>query len=162
MSWVTVGVAAVGVITNLKAGRDRKAAADFEAAGLQRQGQQDIASSQRDAEEQRHQAQLVASRVQALAGGGGGDPTVMKIQSGISAEGEYRALTALYGGTERAAGRNDAASARMLEGKNAQKASYYSAASSLIGAGGTLYGRYGGGGPTNYNTGKWGEKGPGE
>ena len=31
MSWVAVGVAAVGVITSLKAGRDRKAAADFEA-----------------------------------------------------------------------------------------------------------------------------------
>ncbi len=63
---------------------------------------QAIAVGQRGALEERRKADLVASRVIALAGGGGGDPTVMNIIADIESEGVYRASVAMYEGEESA------------------------------------------------------------
>ena len=109
-------------------------------AGLER------ASSQREAMEERRKARLLQSRGQAVAaasGGGADDPTIVNLMADIAGEGEYRSLTALYEGNERAFGLEAEAKARRKEAKNAKIAGYIDAGSTLIGAGSSMAQRYG-------------------
>ncbi|MGH6629477.1 MAG: hypothetical protein ACREB3_07075, partial [Burkholderiales bacterium] len=83
------------------AGERARYAAQFEAWQAERQAGNAIAISQREALEQRRQADLVASRNLALAaasGGGASDPTIVRLLSNIAADGAYRAAVALYEG----------------------------------------------------------------
>lgn len=119
-----------------------------QAQGLDRQAGLERASSQREAIEERRQSRLVQSRglaVAAASGGGADDPTVVNLIANLEGEGEYRALTSLYEGNERAIGMEDEARARRKEAKNIKTASYISAASTMLGAGSSMYDRYGGG-----------------
>ena len=109
-------------------------------AGLER------ASSQREAMEERRKARLLQSRglaVAAASGGGADDPGVVNILADIAGEGEYRSLTALYEGNERAFGLESEAKARRKEAKNVKTAGYIGAASTLLGAGSSMSERYG-------------------
>lgn len=104
------------------------------------------ASSQREAMEQRRQATLTGSRALTLAaasGGGASDPTVMNILANISGEGEYRALTALYDGEEKARSNEFEAGTRRKEAKNTKTAGYIKAGSTILSAGATMADRYG-------------------
>lgn len=79
----------------------------LEALQLEQAAGQERASSQRGAIEQRRQARIAQSRAVALAAASGGsstDATVVNILGDIGAEGEYRALTELFEGSERAHG----------------------------------------------------------
>lgn len=117
-----------------------------EAAQLEQQAGQDRASSQRAAIEQKRQARLLQSAALArgAATGGGDDPTLVNILADIAGEGELRALTALYEGEEEARSKQLQAQARLREAKNVKRASRISAAGQILGAGATLYSRYGG------------------
>lgn len=109
-------------------------------AGLER------ASSQREAMEERRKARLLQSRglaVAAASGGGASDPGVVNLLADIEGEGEYRSLTALYEGNERAAGLESEAKARRKEARNTKISGYIDAASTLIGAGSSMAKRYG-------------------
>lgn len=136
----------------------RQAAADeFVAAQYTQQAGQEVAVAQRRAIEERRQSQLLQSRALAVAaasGAGASDPTIVHLISQISGDGAYRAAVALYDGEEKArqlrlksdASRYEAAAA--LAGGEAQKSAYnVSAMSSLLQGAGTLYTRYGMGGP---------------
>lgn len=140
------------------ANASRQAQADeFAAAQYTQQAGQEVAIAQRRAIEEKRQSQLLQSRALAVAaasGAGASDPTIVHLISQISGEGAYRAALALYDGEEKsrqlhlksAASRYDAAAA--LAGGEAQKSAYnISAASSLLMGAGTLYTRYGMGGP---------------
>ena len=119
-----------------------------EAAGLDRQAGLERASSQREAIEERRQSRLVQSRglaVAAASGAGADDPTVVNLLANLEGEGEYRALTALYEGNERAIGMEDQARARRKEAKNIKTAGIINAASTMLGAGSSMYDRYGSG-----------------
>lgn len=110
-------------------------------AGLER------ASSQRESIEERRQSRLLSSRGLAVAAGSGGgadDPTVVNLLANIEGEGEYRALTALYNGDQRALGLEGEAKARRKEAKNVKTAGLINAASTLIGAASSksMYDRY--------------------
>ena len=116
-----------------------------EAVQLEQMAGQDRASSQFAGAEQRRQARLLQSRALAVAAaqGGASDPTVVNIIADLEAEGEIRALSALFEGEEQARSREMQARARRKEAKNVKKAGLISAAGSVLQAGSTLYQKYG-------------------
>jgi hypothetical protein len=114
------------------AGQDAKAS---EASQLRYAAGAARASSQRAAAEERRQARLVQSRglaVAAASGGGASDPTVVNTLADVAAEGEYRALTALYEGSEKSIGLRKAAKNASAEGSNLALAGFMGGASSLL------------------------------
>src|SRR5690348_3482928 len=108
---IPIGLAVAG--TALRAGGSI-IKSNSEAKDLRRQADQldaqaglERASSQRAAMEEQRQSRLASSRTLALAAASGGaadDPTVANLMAGISGEGEYRALSALYEGDQKALG----------------------------------------------------------
>lgn len=109
--WLQVGSMAIdyfglveqGKIARINAQR-QKLFRDFAVWNAERQGELAVAASQRQALEERRQADLVASRALAVAaasGAGVSDPTVVDIISRTKGEGHYRAAVALYEGEER-------------------------------------------------------------
>lgn len=127
--------------------------ANSQAKALRKEAQQlDIqagaerATSQRSAMEERRQARLTASTALARAaasGAGASDPTVINLIAGLEGEGEFRALTQLYNGEEEARGLEAQARARRKEAKNAKRAGYIGAASTILSAGSTMADRFG-------------------
>ena len=120
--------------------------ADAEARQYEVAAGQSRAAAQRDAAEQRRQARFVQSRAQAVAGGGAGDIGVINRIADIAGEGEYRALTALYEGEDRAAGLEAQARARRYGGDRAQTSGLMSGASSFLEQAPKMFEKYGGGG----------------
>lgn len=111
-----------------------------------------VAASQRQAGEERRQADLAASRALAVAaasGGGVSDPTVVNILANTRGEGAYRAQVALYEGEERSrAIRIAGAGAQDFDdGDSIMAGATAAAAGRLARTGLSLYARYGMGGP---------------
>lgn len=123
-------------------GRAAEKSANFQAAQMEQNAGQARAAAQREAAEQRRQARLTQSRLQALAGGGGGDVSVVKLAADIAGEGELRALTSLYEGEESALGMETAAGARRFEGKQAKRAANLSAFGTVLGDANKLHRKY--------------------
>ena len=138
LSAAGTGISAIGAI---QSGKAQNATAQYQAAQLEAAGKAEQATSQREAEEQRRQARLMQSRARAVgaASGGGID---LELAGDIEAEGEYRALTALWEGTEAAKGRQAQAGAARFEGQAAKKAGYLKAGSTILGGGASLYEKY--------------------
>jgi hypothetical protein len=93
------------------------------------------ASSQRAAVEERRQARLLQSRglaVAAASGGGASDVTVVNTLADVAKEGEYRALSALYEGNERAVGYENAGKVAKAEGRASSLVGFMGGASSLL------------------------------
>lgn len=126
---------------NSKASELRFQAAQMDAqAGLKR------ATAQRSAMDEKRQARLAVSRGQAVAaasGGGASDPTVVNALAGISGEGEYRALTALYNGEEEAQSLEAQAAANRRGAKSVKTAGLLKAGGTILSAGSSLYDRFG-------------------
>lgn len=133
-------------LSSISQGGQANADAQFTASQLEQRAGQTRAAGQREAAEQRRQTRLAQSRLQALAGGGGSDPTVVNLAADIAGEGELRALTSLYGAEERATGDETQAGATRQMGKNARKAGYINAVSSVLSGGSSMYEKYGFGG----------------
>lgn len=137
------------------AGNTADQAASYEATQLDQQAGLSVATSQRLAAEERRKAQLIASRIQALAGGGGLDESVARTTADVYGEGEYRALTAMFEGDERARGLHARAEARRYEGKMAKWSGRMGAISSVLsGASGM---NFGGGGAAGFSGGNMSE-----
>lgn len=127
--------------------------AQFEAAQQDQIAGLERASAQRTAEEERRRARLIESRAIALAASQGGsvaDPTVVDILGDISAEGEYRARTALFEGEQRATNRELAGRVRRFEGRAAKRGASaaaggkrFSGIATAIGQGSSLFEKYG-------------------
>lgn len=139
------------------AGQRQRQAAEFEAEQLEIQSGQSIAAAQRRMLEERRQARLAQSRAQAVAaasGGGASDITVVNLISRIAAEGAYKEEIALYEGMDRSRQLRMAAKSKRFEGASAEQAGAFRqsaydtmALGSLVGGAGSLFGKYGGGGP---------------
>jgi hypothetical protein len=146
MTWVSIGIAAVGAVVTISGQQQQKKAAQgdaaFEAQQLEQAAGRDRATGQRRAEEERRQARLVQSALQARAGGGGLDPTVMNLAADIAGEGEYRALAALYEGEESARGKEESAAAARRTGRARGRAMDYASASTLLSTGSSIYSKY--------------------
>jgi hypothetical protein len=137
---------AISALSSYQRGKQAEADGEFMGAQQEQQAGQDRAAAQRQAIEDRRQARLAQSRLQALAGGAGNDPTVVKLSSDIVGEGELRALTSLYQGEERAKGREVSAQASRIQGDNARSAAYTSGIAQALQSGSSMYQQYGGGG----------------
>jgi hypothetical protein len=140
------------------AGQRRNVASQFEAEQLEQAAGQSVAASQRDAAEEKRKADLLASRALALAAasGGGTDGSVVKIISDLKGEGSYRSAVALYRGEEQARKLRMAGKAKRFEGALAEEQGVQeqggheiAGMASLFTGGASLYGRYGGGGPSS-------------
>ena len=142
-----------------EAGQRQRVASEFAAAQQTQNAGQAIAAAQRKASEQERRSRLVASRALAVSAAGGGsasDTTVENIISDIAGEGAYRAGVELYQGEERARQLRMGADASMYEGAVAEagakakaRAIKTEAFGKLIGSAGSLYGKYGMGGPSS-------------
>jgi hypothetical protein len=145
MSWWAIGISAVSIGTQVmgqqKSKKAAKADAEFEAQQLEASAGRDRASGQRRAAEERRQARLVESALQARAGGGL-DPTIVKLQSDIAGEGEYRALAALYEGEESARGKEASAQANRRTGRARGQAIDYQSTGTILQGASTLYSKY--------------------
>jgi hypothetical protein len=145
LPWLQAGGTALTVLGQGYAGLSAHGAADSEARQLTYAAGQSRASAQRAAVEERRQARLLASRAQAVAaasGGGASDPTVVNTVADIAKEGEYRALTALYEGYDRAKSLDKASATRRSEGNAARMAGLLGAGGTLLSAGGEGFQRY--------------------
>lgn len=143
---LAVGGSLLGAAGTIIGANDEARQLHSQAEQIEIQAGLDRASSQRAAIDERRQAKRVSSRALALAaasGGGASDPTVVNNLADIAGEGEYRALTALYNGEEEARGKEFEAANRRKEAKNVKKAAKFKAAGQILGAGSTLYDRYG-------------------
>ena len=140
------------------AGQRTRVAKEFEAEQLREQSGQAIAVSQRAALEEQRKGRLMASRalaVSAASGGGASDPTIVNLIAGAESEAAYRSAVAMYEGEDRARQLRIGAAAKDYEGAVAeeegnQRASAYKTAraASLFKGGSSLFGKYGGGGPS--------------
>lgn len=137
----------MSVLGQAQAGSQAKRAADSEAQQMRYMAGQARASSQRAAREEKRQARLLESRAQAVAaasGGGATDPTVVKTIADIATEGEYRALSALWEGNERAIGLEKQAKATQAEGRVRRNLGLLGAGSTLLTGGVDWFDKYGG------------------
>ena len=101
------------------AARARQQSLEHQAAQARQSAGQERAAAQRGAIEQRRKGRLLSSRALALAAASGawaGDPTVENILADIGAEGEFRALTELFVGEERARNLEMQADLKIFEG----------------------------------------------
>jgi uncharacterized protein YfiM (DUF2279 family) len=167
-AWVGPAMAAAGAVSSVmggmssasaakEAGARQKTANEFEAAQLDQAAGQAIATSQREAEEQRRNTRMVQSRALALSaasGGGTMDPTVVNLIGDIAGEGAYRAGVALYQGADKARQLGMASSAKRYEGdlavetaNNKAKAYRIQGITGALGSASSLFGKFGAGGP---------------
>lgn len=136
----------LSTVGTISAGRAEDKAAKFQAAQMQQQAGQERAAGQREAIDERRKARLAESRalaVSAASGAGASDPTVLDIMGDLESEGEYRALTALYNGEERARGLESGAAAKRFEGATAKRAGYMKGGATILGGGYSLLDKYG-------------------
>lgn len=146
MGQLAIASTVISALSSYKRGKQAEADSEYVAAQQEQQAGQERAAAQRKAIEDRRQTRLAQSRLQALAGGGGNDPTVVNLAADIAGEGELRALTSLYQGEERATGLEAAAKSTRIQGKNARDAAYISGISQALQNGSSMYTQYGGGG----------------
>jgi hypothetical protein len=136
----------IGAIQSLRGGNAQASA--INASAVQAAGQE-RARAQRVAAEQRRQATLVSSRARAVAGASGGgvtDPTVTNITAELAGEGEYRALSALYEGNDRANGIIDQGRADAYSAKSEGRSGFMKGMTSVLSSGSSLFDKFGGGG----------------
>lgn len=147
----------------MEAGRRKMMSAQSQAAQLDRNATQQVAASQRGAEDDQRQTQLAMSRALAVAaasGGGASDPTIVNTIARLAGEGAYRSMSTLYQGQEQArAMRDQAAMSRysgdvaMADAKTAKDASTFSAMATLaptvLKGASSMYKKYGAASKTN-------------
>lgn len=114
--------AAISGIGTILGGVAANNAAQSEALQLEEKGKEELAASQRDADQKRREGALISSRQQALAassgaGAGADAPTIVKLMTDTAGQAEYNAQVDLYGGKSRKEGLFNAAANRRREGK---------------------------------------------
>lgn len=136
----------IGVLGTIQQGREAKAQAEYQAKVQEQQADEAYASAQRDAAEKYRKGQIMLGDQRAAIAGSGGDltdPSVLDIMGDTAAEIDLAARTDIYRGDQQARGYNDAAINSRITGKNAQRASYLSAAGTLFSGVSNMYSRFG-------------------
>lgn len=148
LSVVGTVVSAAGTIA---AGQAADKAARFEAAQYEMAANEERAAAQQESFKYQRQKKLALSRNQAVAAASGfsaSDASTLDLLGEIEAYGTLQEQMARYGGESRALGLRGQAHAARMSGKAAKTASYFDAASTIIGGASSFFGKYGGGGPT--------------
>lgn len=164
--------AAVGAGGAMAAGQNAAALGRYQQAEYVQQAETATAMGQRGMLEQRRQAGLVQSTLQARAAASGVDPTsgsVLNLSGNIAKRGEYNALMSLSEGENQAAGLYNQGEAASYQGQLTQQADKYAAVGTVASGVGSMfrslsfsnpYGGYGGyGGGYGYGAG-YGGYGP--
>lgn len=144
-------------------GMARKQMAEYEAAQLDIQANDEKASGQREAQQLRREKKLALSRLQAVGAGSGfsaTDPTSLGLSDEIEKYGTYREQVAMQGGIGRESQLESAAAARRFSGDSAlasayasgdiaaaegrakRTASYFSAAGTILGGASSMAEKY--------------------
>ena len=141
------GLASAGKIYGAKMTENSDNAA---AAMLQQEAGASVASGIQGAINDRRQANYVASDAMARAAAGGvsgSSPSVLSVTSQIKEQGEYKALTSIYQGEDRAAEIRSRADQYTAEGRAAMVGGWASGMSNVLQGGTTFYDKYGAGAP---------------
>lgn len=141
---------ALNAFGTARASRAARRQAARERAAAYVQAQSVRASGQMAGFEEQRQARLAHSRALALAAASGAsasDVTATKILSGLDAEGAYRAKVRLYEAENEARLIEYEGRTRARALKDQASAYAISGAASILSAGGSMYSRYGNGGP---------------
>lgn len=145
-----MGIREQGKIARIQAERKQVYAQFNEQEGEKRAGQA-IAISQRQAGEERRQANYEASRALAVAaasGGGVSDPTIVRLIANVKGEGAYRASVALYEGETKARQLRLAGFTSGFDDSDIIQSGYNQAAAGVATRTGlSLYAKYGMNGP---------------
>lgn len=129
---------------NILEGNDAERLAKLQAAQLRENAGQAEAAGQQAGEEELRKSELALSRMIAVAaasGGGASDPTVLKLASGITAEGELAAGMQRYNASSAARGMRIQAGLTEQEGAAKKRASRWRAAGGLLSGGYAAFGK---------------------
>lgn len=133
----------------VEAASRKQQAADFEAAQLRINAGQAIAASQREAYFKGLEGKRLMSAIQARAGAGGSDPTVLNIMAGAMIQASYNKDMALYGGQDKARllemqarGKQYDAALGMQDAKAAKRSYTLAAAGTMAEGGASLFKKY--------------------
>lgn len=151
---------AQGGVSHVMFGIQARQAAQYQAQQYQQNAGQAEASAQRQAFSVNQQTQFVTSRALAVAAGSGAgasDPTVMNMIARDAGQGAYERSVALYQGADRARLDEEQAQAKDFEGETTFRNSALVGVAAAAGGaanllrttarGGSLFQRFGGGGP---------------
>jgi len=136
-----------GVVTaagQYQEGEEKLATSRAQGAQMRRNAGQLRAAGQAQGAEELRKAELMRSRILAVAaasGGGVTDPTVVNLVSANAAEGSLAAATHRYNAESKAQDTEYQAMITEKEGEAYARASKYKALGRLFGAGGQLFGR---------------------
>lgn len=137
---------ALGAYGKISGGYAQRTALDKSAAQLDQEAGQSVAAGIQGAIQDRRRATYVASNARAATAAGGftttGTSAIANVGQ-IRGEGEYRALTSLYQGYDRAKELSDRASGMRIEGSNAIKSGWLSGMSTVLSGGTSFYDKYG-------------------
>ena len=127
-----------------KEGLEQRTELRVQAAQREQQAGQVKAYSTREGNEERRKARLAQSALiaKAAAGGTGTDGNVETLRQDIGAEGEYRALLAMYQGEERATALLTQADADRRSGDRYARAGKRKAATTVIDTASDVYDKY--------------------
>jgi hypothetical protein len=137
---------AISGYSKVYGGMKQKQADDYSASLLSQEAGQSVASGIQGAIQDRRRAAYVASSARAKIAGSGLTTTgtsAISTVGQIRGEGEYRALTSLYQGSDRALELNVRGAGLQDEGDAAQKAGWISGISSVLTGGTSFYDKYG-------------------
>lgn len=143
MSGMYTALAGTAIKTygSVKGGYDQRNALNASAAQLDQEAGQSVAAGIQGAIQDRRRATYVASNARAQTAAGGftttGTTDIATVGQ-IRGEGEYRALTSLYQGYDRASELQARASGMRTEGSNAIKAGWISGASTVLSGASTV------------------------
>lgn len=147
---LTIGSTILSAYGQIQAGKEKQAAANYQADIADQAAGQTRAAATQQAMERQHQGVLAVSRAKAVAAASGGDAdgtTVVEQEAKLAARGKYNAMSALYSGNQAAAGEENQANAYRFGGDQAASASYVDAGTTILGGATSLYSKYGGSGP---------------
>lgn len=141
----------------LEQGRTQRESSEYQAAQLEVEANNELATSQQEMLQFRRQKKLALSSLQARSAASGftaTDPTSLAIAEDIEKHGTMQERIALYRGISKSQNLKDQAHAtrysgqsferaKIKEGKAARKASYYGAGSTILGGISSFAGKYG-------------------
>jgi hypothetical protein len=133
--YVSAATTALSVYSQAQQGQLQGAQSELLATQRKNAANQALIEAQGEAANERRKAKFFRSRALAVAGKSGAgvsDPTVSGILTGIEAEGEMNALTALASGEYLARGLRSGADVATREGRAARSAGYMSSATTAL------------------------------
>lgn len=135
----------VSTVGAIQQGNAAKSAASAQSKQLAQNANTEAAVGERNYIQTEKKANYVKSKAAAQlanAGGDTSDPGSQDILSGITGEGDYQAMTALYNGQYASAGSQYGADVATAEGSAAKTASTYKGASNLLSGASSIYDKY--------------------